>query len=434
MSKKLLSKPMFISFSLIVALAALSLFLAAMPPGAEAQGPGKDPNAAQASVGEAFTYQGYLKDGSGPVNDTCDFQFSLYDALTGGSQIGATQGASGVAVVDGKFNALLNSGNEFGATAFQGEARYLEIVVSCSGNTQTLSPRVSLTPAPYALTLRPGAVISGSASTALKSVTTLNSGTPYGIYGLASGNSATSYGVYGKSDSSLGTGVGGKAPMNGVYGESTATSGSNSWGVYGKTGSADGYGVYGTAPGSGYGVYGESSGGHGVHGKATPPDGYAIYSEGNTMVDGTLFWKPFTSAISIPPAAFTPSTDGYAFTNDGHSLYITIPNVQYWLAPVQLPQGATATELTFYWTNDSASVNGTASLYRTDLAGHENNIATASTSVSTGPASSSANINNSYAKIDNTQYNYYIYLMLRQESGAVKAHGVVISYTVYQPY
>ena len=44
---------------------------------------------AQAVVGTAFTYQGRLMQNSAPVNGTCSLTFKLYDALTGGSQVGS---------------------------------------------------------------------------------------------------------------------------------------------------------------------------------------------------------------------------------------------------------------------------------------------------------------------------------------------------------
>ncbi len=103
---------------------------------------------AQSPLGTAFTYQGQLKNAAGPVTDTCNFQFSLWDAASGGTQIGATQTQSGVSVTDGLFTVQL----DFGAAAFQGEARWLAIAVQCSGDSAytDLTPRQALTAAPYA--------------------------------------------------------------------------------------------------------------------------------------------------------------------------------------------------------------------------------------------------------------------------------------------
>lgn len=128
-----------ISISLVL----LLVFLSAIS--GQAQGP--DP---QMMLGTPFTYQGVLRSNNTPVSGTCDFQFSLWDAASSGSQIGATWPQADVAVTRGLFTVLL----DFGASPFQGANRYLEIAVRCpagSGGYTTLTPRQPLTPAPYAL-------------------------------------------------------------------------------------------------------------------------------------------------------------------------------------------------------------------------------------------------------------------------------------------
>jgi hypothetical protein len=105
---------------------------------------------ASADVGTAFTYQGQLLDGSGVVSDTCDLQFSLYDAATDGTQVGSTVTKTNVDVDDGLFTVEL----DFGTGAFGGDPRWLELAVRCpagSGVYDTLSPRQSIAPAPYAV-------------------------------------------------------------------------------------------------------------------------------------------------------------------------------------------------------------------------------------------------------------------------------------------
>lgn len=116
-----------------------------------AQGPNPQGEATiQAALGTAFTYQGRLNKDGNPVSGTCDFQFSLWDALSGGTQIGSTITKYNVAVNNGFFTEQL----DFGASAFNGDARWLQIAVRCpagSGSYTTLSPRQPLTAAPYAL-------------------------------------------------------------------------------------------------------------------------------------------------------------------------------------------------------------------------------------------------------------------------------------------
>ena len=107
----------------------------------------------QSALGTIFTYQGQLKSGGNPVNGKCDFQFSLWDAVTDGTQIGTTQTKSNVSVSNGLFTI---PDLDFGGAAFQGDARWLAVAVRCpagSGTYTALSPRQALTPAPYALAL-----------------------------------------------------------------------------------------------------------------------------------------------------------------------------------------------------------------------------------------------------------------------------------------
>jgi len=105
----------------------------------------------QAPVGAAFTYQGQLTSGGTPVNGRCDFQFRLFDGPDGSGQVGPTLERTGVEVTGGFFVVQL----DFGASAFDGNARYLDVGVGCpsgSGAAYTLlSPRQPVMPAPYAI-------------------------------------------------------------------------------------------------------------------------------------------------------------------------------------------------------------------------------------------------------------------------------------------
>ncbi len=133
----------------------LALLLLALAVGlARAQGPApSQPVGVQAALGTAFTYQGQLKKDGSPYSGNCDFRFSLWDAATGGTQIGSTQTKTGVSVSNGLFTI---ADLDFGSGAFTGDARWLQIAVRCpagSGSYTPLSPRQPLTPAPYALAL-----------------------------------------------------------------------------------------------------------------------------------------------------------------------------------------------------------------------------------------------------------------------------------------
>lgn len=97
----------------------------------------------------AFTYQGKLTDAGAPANGNFDLQFKLFDAVSGGTQIGATVTNNAVAVSGGVFTTTL----DFGANAFPGTARWLEISVRPAGGGAftLLSPRQSLGTVPYAM-------------------------------------------------------------------------------------------------------------------------------------------------------------------------------------------------------------------------------------------------------------------------------------------
>ncbi|MBL1217664.1 MAG: hypothetical protein D8M59_09235 [Planctomycetes bacterium] len=102
--------------------------------------------------GEApFTYRGQLMRQGKPVGDLVDFEFTLWDAAEGGSQIGQPQWVIGQAVVEGLFSVSL----DFGADSFIGNTteRWLEITVLSSLDTEpvTLVPRQRIAVAPFAL-------------------------------------------------------------------------------------------------------------------------------------------------------------------------------------------------------------------------------------------------------------------------------------------
>ncbi|GIV14945.1 MAG: hypothetical protein KatS3mg022_0380 [Armatimonadota bacterium] len=95
---------------------------------------------------QPFTYQGMLKASGVPANGNHDFQFSLWTANSGGSQVGPTITRTGISVSNGLFTTELDFGN-----VWDGNERYLQIAVrpSGSGSYTTLSPRVKVNRVPY---------------------------------------------------------------------------------------------------------------------------------------------------------------------------------------------------------------------------------------------------------------------------------------------
>src|SRR5262245_27021364 len=109
---------------------------------------------AAAAQSTALTYQGRLRNGGAPANGLHDFRFRLFDAATGGAQIGATLCVDNLLVTDGLFTAAIDFGQQFATTG----QRYLEVEVradtglNCANTTGfvLLAPRQLLTAAPLA--------------------------------------------------------------------------------------------------------------------------------------------------------------------------------------------------------------------------------------------------------------------------------------------
>lgn len=235
--------------------------------------------APSATVADSINYQGRLTDPGGvPLDGTFPMRFQIYNAANLGTLLWDS-GIFDVPVNNGYFNAEL----AIDTADFDGRALWLRIYV----NSEWLSPRQELLPAPYALSLRPGAQI--ERTTSGNALETLNTATGTALWASSAdgwgvfGHSENSYAVYGSdSGTTQGKGYGGYFTSNtgvGVYGYSSATSvTANAYtpGVYGR--SANGVGVLGASDddgsgvmglSDGYGVYGRSYHSHGVRGTAT---------------------------------------------------------------------------------------------------------------------------------------------------------------------
>ncbi len=365
------------------------------------------PSNPEAVVGTTITYQGHLTKNGSPVNATCDLIFLLYDAASGGNYV--TEDSVTTPVSDGHFSAVLN----FGEGAFNGAARWLQIHVRCPsgvGSYTQLSGRVALTAVPYAHSLRPGATVIGSQGTTLHVTNSAEDGVA--VLGEATSlATASDYQAYGGKFTSRSRGG------IGVYGED------NNSGDY-----SSGYGVYGKSNSTwGYGVYGENS----------SPDGYGVYSAGDAHVQGKLTWQAKTSYISVPAAAFiprylgdvSPTCHNPQYANDGDRLTIypsTCPVYDY-VAPVQLPHGATVTAMSFNYFDYAPNNDGSVGLYRD----WSEQMAYA---VSSGDSGEGAATDTSidYATVDNLNHTYYLRATLVDWS--VQLCYVVIEYTIEEPY
>ncbi|MBK8046884.1 MAG: hypothetical protein IPK16_07030 [Anaerolineales bacterium] len=172
------------------------------------------PAAVEATAGVGFTYQGQLRRSGAPYTGTCAMQFRVFTNLVGGTQVGPTLTFSSVKVASGVFAATLN----FGVGVFTGDTRWLATSVKCGAEASytNLTPRQALAVTPYAVSLRPGAIMSDTMTGA-------------SLFVLK--NAANSNAIHGKATASGSIGVWGEGVNNtGVYGLSQ-----NGIGVWGKS-------------------------------------------------------------------------------------------------------------------------------------------------------------------------------------------------------
>jgi hypothetical protein len=119
--------------------------------------------------------------------------------------------------------------------------------------------------------------------------------------------------------------------------------------------------------------------------------------------------------LSIPAPAFTPYEDGYDYQNDARFLsHYHDPsdgNERGWyLAAVQIPQGARVTGMTFYWHDQNASYSGIARLQRTDMAGNYDEMAVLTSNGALVSGSFGKTVTNSITNpvIDNRYHTYWV--------------------------
>jgi hypothetical protein len=168
----------------------------------------------EAAVSDEISIQGRLTDANGnPISGTRTITFTLYDSSVGGTVV--CQDVDAVSVVNGLFSARMGF-----CTASDVNGRQLYLGMQVEGDPE-MTPRQAILAAPYAWSLRPGAIISDTVA---------------GDAVLHAENSAT-------------TG-------RGLRGYATAASGTN-FGVVGRSSSPDGYGGYFTNVGSGYAICAE---------------------------------------------------------------------------------------------------------------------------------------------------------------------------------
>ena len=432
--------------------------------------------AANASpLGSAFTYQGRLAVSNNAAAGSFDFKFSLYDALSSGVQVGNSLTNLAVPVSDGNFTATL----DFGASAFNGDARWLliEVRTNNAGSFTPLSPRQPVQPTPYALLASQytGSVSQGQlpANVALlnasQGFTGNNSFTGAGNSFSGSGSGLTSLNASALTsgavpDARLSANVAlenaantftaaqvfnSDVTINGsgrlwntdLYFRQGGTdtnhgvgyySGTFSWKPFGTVSVIDGpvlYGWWGGALGTKNGgnqevLYWKYNGRVGI---GTGDPQATLHVAGDLRVDGSMTWGTRTGYVAVAAAAFHPSANTTTYNNDGYQIHPSINNAWFYTG-VSLPQGATVTKVTW---DAVASGEGSLSqlrLVRRNLAGSVVYMAQCDFSGTTGTGQLTDTTITS-STVDNSQYVYYLDMYLTGPGGFAYGGAAIITYT-----
>jgi hypothetical protein len=277
---------------------------------------------------DTFTYQGYLEQTGAPANGYYDFDITVWDAETLGTQIASCTSAAldNVLVQDGLFTFHLIP-NTAMSTVFNGAGRWLQVKVRQHGTvTWNTLPRQPITAVPYAWSLRPGAKIEGTSGTML----TLNNTGSGGALSATSGQSTgitigathtgDGYAVLGRTDGGY-PAVGG---WNGGAGQGLYGFSETGIAIYGSANSTSGIGVsgfqtgYTSADSSSWWEPGGLFGGrNGVIGISKEPSGYGVFGV-NLATSGYY-------STGVRGATFSPSGWAGYFTSAGNGVLIQTP-------------------------------------------------------------------------------------------------------------
>ncbi len=240
--------------------------------------------------GQAFTYQGQLKQGGIPYSGSADMQFSLVEVI-GQTPVGATVEVPDVDVVNGLFTVTL----DFGGGVFDGEDLELEIAVRVphdptdTAPLTTLQPRQLITTTPYATTARSALTVPGIDGHSLDAP----DGDP--LDALVVDNDGN-VGVNTLTPQARLHSVGDQ--QSGLFGETQIVGPTNEAGVRGLARGVDGNGVLGVAntgtdawgvggtSSHGIGVAGTSTFGTGVFGQSSV--GFAAHFVGQAFIEGNV--------------------------------------------------------------------------------------------------------------------------------------------------
>ncbi|HXC99090.1 MAG TPA: tail fiber domain-containing protein [Verrucomicrobiae bacterium] len=275
----------------------------------------------------AFTYQGQLHDTGTNANGTYTMIFKLFDSSSGGNQIG-----SSITTSPTLSNGLFTVNLDFGPGAFNGSARWLDITVS-NGVAQTLSPRVSIAPVPYALYA-------------------MTSAGPQGPQGLTGATGAT--GPQGPQGLTGATGATGSQGPQGLTGATGATGPAGSQGSQGGQGVKGDTGAIGPQGPQGLTGAAGATGATGATGPQGPPgiNGTNGVSGTNSNVIG-----PWTIGLSGNNLAFSDGTTEMAILPAGGGIALLNKNQLFMQGNIEMNNNGLS---------DVSSISGTADIVVND--------------------------------------------------------------------
>lgn len=376
---------------------------------------------AKAAFGQAFTYQGELKQAGLPANGTYDFEFKLFTDAQGGVQVGQTTTVPNVAVTNGRFTALIDPG----AAATNPFWGWIQIA-SRTGGAPTftpLSPRQRVTPAPFAnRALAEWLVPVGSNILSVDASRTklfLNRTTPvneFEYFGITVPTVSDDYGgMYIKSQSNdgrpfYGFSVGGRASwtyMDGLSGQ---------WRVYN---------------------FGDRI--------AVTPTGFVGIGETNPAalldVNGTVrgstftYRTPKTEYLSIPAGGFQPTSNQASATVESAvsgTYFAAAVGAASFAAPIQVPHGAVITTIDIsVYDNTVGALSGKLAVRPLGAFGYSQNFTTPNSSNggNTQTISMAPNVT-----VNNQANSYVLIVECSDWNGtATSIFGARVTYTVSEP-
>lgn len=386
----------------------------------------------------AFTYQGRLKNGPQAASGLHDFRFGLFDAATGGTQLGATQCADNVPVTDGLFTTPIDFGQQFAT----GGPRFLEIEIradtglGCASAVGfvTLGPRQPITATPVSSHANAAFALDAPDGSPVNAVFVSNDGR----VGVGTTSPGVSLHIAADPDPILVIQDTGPASTQtgyvGFWNESLSETG---WAGFGTPGSPN-FSVVNARLG-GHLLLVPGSGGNVGIGTATPTARLTVVGDaliGGPLTASSIHIPSTTRSWTLHPYGLTdttPGTGGMYFLTDGGLTVVGVINE--FAGPVHLPDGATIIALEVLG-HDGSTVSGAdvnATLGRTSFSGGTLAMATVSSQQGGGVWQTTSILS---PVVDNDTHSYWVRVSLF--GGAVPPSDVTlrairIIYRITQP-